>query len=525
MAETYWDRRQRMADEALDRDEAAIARRAAKAYEAELAKLEREIASYYTRWGVDGVVGYRTMLLSMDPRDRDLLMRDCEEFQRLHPDLARYVEIRKGVYRLDRLEGLQASARLHLARATERATGDLDGHFGKAAAKAANAVRDTMGFGTSFYGYDDDVIRRLVGARWVDGQSYSERIWGSADRLAAYVANDLAIAFARGDSYERIARDLRHRFKDVSLSNVMRLVQTEGTYVAREAQAAELERAGMDEYEIRTAGDGRVCPSCVGAARQTYRLADRRPGQNFPPLHPRCRCVVDPAVADWDAWLDRQADRERAKLAARRFGVGESEALVKAGDGEANRYTVNYKVVNSREFHDKFDSLPYPKPVRDTLYRLAGRMLSDMDGTRGERLAAVDVRTGAIVADTFSRKPEESRAYFSDDERSAIERNPNKVVFLHNHPGGSDPSYDDIRSALTNPYMEGSVIAGHNGRVYLILPDKRKEAFARLVEWLQMSKELTSDKKEAEDMARQALLDENARRRWMQCVEMGAGPK
>ncbi|WP_293821157.1 hypothetical protein [uncultured Parolsenella sp.] len=68
-------------------------------------------------------------------------------------------------------------------------------------------------------------------------------------------------------------------------------------------------------------------------------------------------------------------------------------------------------------------------------------------------------------------------------------------------------------------------LAGHNGKVYLILPGKREGAFARLVEWLQMSKELTSDSREAEDMARRAFLDENVRKRWMQCVEIRAGSR
>lgn len=46
-----------------------------------------------------------------------------------------------------------------------------------------------------------------------------------------------------------------------------------------------------------------------------------RPSENYPPLHPRCRCIVNPHVTDWDAWLDRQADREAAKTRARRMGA------------------------------------------------------------------------------------------------------------------------------------------------------------------------------------------------------------
>lgn len=40
-----------------------------------------------------------------------------------------------------------------------------------------------------------------------------------------------------------------------------------------------------------------------------------------------------------------------------------------------------------------------------------------------------------------------------------------------------------------------------------------------------LSKELTSDSREAEDMARRAFLDENVRKRWMQCVEIRAGSR
>lgn len=321
MAETYWDRRQQEADAKLAADEARIDAKAARFYSDELKRLDAEIATYYARWGVDGVVQYRTMLQTMDPADRDLLMRDCDAFAAQHPELAKYVDIRKEAYKLDRLEGLQASARLHLFKATQGATEGLADHFGKAAADAANAVRDTMGYGKNFYSYDDDMLRKLVGRKWVGGQAYPERIWGSADRLAEYVNNDLSAAFVRGDSYDRIVRDMSHRFKDVAVSNISRLVQTEGTYVARAAQAEEFRSQGVDEYQIETQHDDRVCPTCVGAARGTYLFSDMRVGENYPPLHARCRCVVNPYVSDWDAWLDRQADREAARLKAKRMGA------------------------------------------------------------------------------------------------------------------------------------------------------------------------------------------------------------
>lgn len=50
---------------------------------------------------------------------------------------------------------------------------------------------------------------------------------------------------------------------------------------------------------------------------------------SHPPIHPRCRCEVNPAVEDWDEWLRRRRAERRAQAAAsevsgeavaRRFG-------------------------------------------------------------------------------------------------------------------------------------------------------------------------------------------------------------
>lgn len=319
-SQTYWARRIARADAAMGTDERAIAKRVRKAYETELARLSREIASYYERYGEGDVLAYRTMLEAMDPEDRELLIKDCEAWAKAHPDLAHLVPVRKSIYRLDRLEGLQASARLHLAQATDEATRGLDDHFARQAARSANAVAEAMGYGRSFYAVDDDAVRRFVGVRWTGGESYSERVWGDTERVAVYVSDDLAKGIARGEGYARLAEQLGKRFVDVPERDVMRLVYTEGTYVARQSQLAELRREGFEGYRVEPIGDERTCGECRGMSAQTFRVEDASPGINLPPLHPNCRCQIAPAVDDWDAWARRQVDEKRAELVARRMG-------------------------------------------------------------------------------------------------------------------------------------------------------------------------------------------------------------
>ncbi len=307
----------------MERDEKRQAERATRIYERELADLDRQVSDYYSRYGTDNVLRYRDLLQTMDAADRDLLMRDVDRFAALHPEHADLVEIRKSIYKLDRLEGLQASARLHMAQATADATDGLDEHFESNARKQADAVAKALGHGDSFSIYDDAAIRGFVNVPWSSGQSYSQKVWGNTQALSDMVNDEMAKAFARGDSYASIRETLHHRFVDVPVSSLTRLVYTEGTYVARQVQGDEFKREGFESYYLETVGDSRVCDECRSIASETQSnpvsFDNESPGINYPPIHPRCRCQVNPAVDDWQAWAFAQIDSKRAEIAARHF--------------------------------------------------------------------------------------------------------------------------------------------------------------------------------------------------------------
>lgn len=306
--DSYWHSRQTLADAAMEKDERALSVRVHNAYESELRRLNREIAEYYQRYGENGVLEYRRLMETMDPKDRELLIRDCDEFLRQHPDMQSIVDVRKSIYQLNRLEGLQASARLHLYQATGDVVQRIDNHIMRQSLRGANTAAEAMGFGRAFYSMDSDAVRRFVDTVWTGNTSYSQRIWDNTETLASYVAQDMSKALARGDSYQRIAKALEKRFVDVPQSSLMRLVYTEGTYVSRMAQVEELKREGFDSYTIEVVHDERACEECEGVSGSTFRFEDMQVGVNFPPLHPYCRCQIAPAVDDWDAWQQKQEE-------------------------------------------------------------------------------------------------------------------------------------------------------------------------------------------------------------------------
>ena len=514
---TYWQRRQNMADAAMERDEHALSKRVEQAYTRELKGLEREIASYYQRYGEDNVIAYRRLMETMDPVDRDLLIRDCDKFLRQYPDMQSIVDVRKSIYQLNRLEGLQASARVHFYNVTFEVSGYVDKHLLEQSLRGANTAAEAMGFGRAFYSMDSDAVRRFVDTVWTGSASYSQRIWDNTETLASYVAQDMAKAFARGDSYQRIAKALEKRFVDVPQSSIMRLVYTEGTYVSRMAQAEELKREGFDSYTIQAVHDGRTCEQCHGVEGKTFRFEDMQVGVNFPPLHPYCRCQIAPAVEDWDAWQQKQDELgQRQKLAR----VEENEAFVKAKKGGKNRYSVNYKRVNTKEYHDKFGQLPVPKPVQEQLYIQTGRMLQELDGTPYERLVALDARTGDLVADTYSHELVKLAANFNKDELKIVRKHKNGIVLLHNHPGDSYPSLSDIYSAMMTEGVSGSLVSGHGGTVYYIEPIKLHGFEERYSILLEEAKQFTTEIERAQLIAFIRLEEENEVKKWYRVLKI-----
>lgn len=303
----YWSRRRERLVQQLVRDEARLNERLARLYASEADRLEREIASYYQRYGEENVVEYRRLLVTLSDEDRRQLMEQMDEFAAKYPQYAHLLPVRSSIYRLDELEGIQASIRVQQLRIGAIEQEEMEAHFERQARRAANVAAEEMGFGANFYAVNDPVIRETVAAAWADGKHFSQSIWDNRERLASYLNDDFAKMLARGVTYEEMARGLRQRFEHVSRRDSMRLVYTEGTFLLNEAQAR-VHEEDFETYRLSCVNDGRACEACrkLQAAQRASpaRFDERRPGVNFPPLHPWCRCSYEVVVEDWDAWID-----------------------------------------------------------------------------------------------------------------------------------------------------------------------------------------------------------------------------
>lgn len=323
---TYWQRRQQELNKAMERDEEKLKKRLSSYFDTEYRKLEKQIAQYYQQYGEDNVIQYRRLMESLSDSDRRLLIEKMDEFAQKYPEYEELMPIRESIYKLNRLEGLQYSVRMQQLEIGAVENEQITAHLNRQAMRGVNATAEALGFGKNFYTNNPDITKLFVNVPWSNGENFSQRIWGNTDKLANYLNTDIAQGFARGDSYDRLVRQLKKRFGKVSRNDAYRLIYTEGTYVMAESSIQPFAE-DFEKYRLSTVEDGKVCAVCRSVARETFEIKDRQPGVNFPPMHTWCRCSFTIEVDDWDQWMDdyvakHSGDRKQAEKVAKRVDSG-----------------------------------------------------------------------------------------------------------------------------------------------------------------------------------------------------------
>lgn len=330
---SYWKNCQEQLKRAAEKDEAKLRKRLSSFFDGEFKRLEKEIAAYYQAYGQDNVIEYRRLLQSLSDEDKTLLIERMEEFQKKYPQYADLMPVRETIYRLDRLQGLQYSvfmAQAEIAGYTDR---QIREYVTALAHQGINGAMETLGFGKNFYSIDSEIVKQFVDVPWCNEENFSARIWNDTRRLAQSLNQDLAQGFARGDSYERLTRQLQRRFGDVNRRDAYRLVYTEGTYVMAESSIQPFTE-DFAQYKVSPVLDGKTCPICREIAEQVFEIEDRKPGVNFPPFHPWCRCSFEIVVDDWDRWMDQyverhSGDRKQAERVEKRLNSGPERGIIK----------------------------------------------------------------------------------------------------------------------------------------------------------------------------------------------------
>ena len=289
----------------LEKGEESLKKKLSRLYDAESKKLEKEIAYYYQTYGQDNVLEYRNMMKRLTKEEATMLYEDMENFFRLHPEHAALRPVRESIYKLNRLEGLQLSIMQQQLGLSSEEAALIGDHLLSYTILTYEGVHGLIPFNQF-----DGRAAKQVGQKIIKDTDFGKRLQANREKLAGYLNNDIAKGIARGDSYDKLSKQICDRFDGVSRRSAYRLLYTEGTRMFNRANSEAFAEAGINQYRYCTAGDNRVCSDCKALEGNVYDISEARDGINYPPMHPWCRCHTEPAV-DWDKWLnDRIASRE-----------------------------------------------------------------------------------------------------------------------------------------------------------------------------------------------------------------------
>jgi 2'-5' RNA ligase len=139
----------------------------------------------------------------------------------------------------------------------------------------------------------DDAYRSLerLDEIWADTGGWLGR---TIDRAAADLGRVLAQDAEDGASRDQMIEDAMNVLADTDVESVAFVVDWAMTTAADEGALSLYRSEGVQQVDIISAGDGRVCPSCLDAeAGSPWQIGDA-PRM---PLHPACRCCISASIS------------------------------------------------------------------------------------------------------------------------------------------------------------------------------------------------------------------------------------
>lgn len=430
---SYWADRQEQLKQAAEKDEAKLKKRLSSFYDVEFKRLDKEIAAYYQKYGKDNVIAYRNLLQSLSDEDKTLLIERMDDFAEKYPQYANLMPVRESIYKLGRLQGLQYSVFMTEAEIAGYTNEQIEEYLRRLSQQGLNYGMETLGFGKNFYSINDDIVRQFVDVPWCNGENFSTRIWNDTQKLAQYLSTDIAQGFARGDSYDRLVRNIRQRFSRVNRKDAYRLIYTEGTYVMAESSMQPFTE-DFEQYRLSPVLDGRTCPICRGLREQVFLISERQPGVNFPPIHPWCRCSWEIVVDDWDKWMDEYVAKHGGQTAEKQASNIEKRMAVDESDDKTKAEIVKLE----KQFSDMTDGYSYDDFMADF-----GSIENGFEGA--DELEIMKAKTLASKIDKLKSKLNAGEIY---SKEKAVERLKSLGIEIKNY--SSVDISDDIYSKFAN---------------------------------------------------------------------------
>ena len=298
---SYWLKRSEELDKVAKMTEKEVMKKLSALYRDAFRSIEKEVNDFMMKYAVDHKLDYATVTQMLTPIDLAEYNEKIQELHAMYRDTkSEYIKIEierlKARSKITRLRALQDAINVELCKVTHEYQMTLeDTLIGLFSAQYEKAC-ELMGVMTP--GIPREAIIKIIEYPYA-GKMFSDRIWDNKDALVKYIQQDLTVGIIRGDSIQKMARQLK---KDLNVLyyQAERLVRTETNYAMNQAHLKGYKDSGVvEKYEFLAAHDKRTSKLCRDLDGETFELSKAVVGENYPPMHPNCRSTVVPVLEDW----------------------------------------------------------------------------------------------------------------------------------------------------------------------------------------------------------------------------------
>ena len=430
----YWEKRQ-LAREELSfnkgteayKEYVKILSESKKEIENKIAQLYAKYQQEVTKLGVDKIQANKLLRGTEYKEWRYNIGKYVEEIEKLKKSnpvefKKMSVELETLAYRsrISRLDSLKAGVDYELIQAGEKIKGKVTDTLADVYEDTYTSFVEDLNFKKGVI--SSSTIKMALEQEW-SGANYSSRIWSNIDNLAKAIKNEVIVGLNRGINYRTMSQNIAKKF-DTSYKNAERLVRTETAHIQNQATLMGYKDSGVVKYEFLAVLDSRTSHTCASLNGEVFKTENAMEGENYPPMHPRCRSTTVPYEYS-DVFSDEPEKED--------FENNGNEGIINSNSTvfvEGGRYR-NIGNINATEYKDE--------PL-ELLRRYEQKIVK-----KSKENALVIAKNG----DIYILKGDEN----SIPSHKMTKINFEDALYTHNHPKNSNHEWgfsDDDFSSFTN---------------------------------------------------------------------------
>lgn len=320
----YWRKRSLMLREAEYNATVEFCNAIDGLYQSSIREVEKDLATFYARLAKNNdisITAARQYLTSAELPGFRMTLKEYQEMAALADlpeEYQRMLENASLKVRISRLEAVKLQMQQHATMLMKNELDAVDYFLRKTYMHSFGHGVHTIftGAGITFeeIGIDADAVAKLIKKPWaIDGSNFSQRIWGDhRPKLVNNLSQTIGKMVAKGEAPDKAIKAVAKQFQ-TSKSAAVRLVQTEASYFAEQGKLDVYKELDVEEYEFASSLTESTCPECGALDGMHWKITEKEPGVNFPPIHPNCTiCTtipyIDPAELEHDTRAAKDAN-------------------------------------------------------------------------------------------------------------------------------------------------------------------------------------------------------------------------